>query len=53
MIGAALVFQGCTVDLDAKSVMHQTYAAINYCSGFLMIAAALILDGLRSVTKNQ
>jgi hypothetical protein len=53
VIGCGLIAQGCWVELVAKNSMNQIYAAINYCSGFILLGAALFLDGLRSLCRNQ
>jgi hypothetical protein len=53
LVGLSLVVEGCSVSFGADSASHQTYGAINYCSGFILIAAAFILDALRVISKNQ
>jgi len=51
--GILFVVSGCDSELSAKTAMHQTTSAIQYCTGWLLIAAALLLEALRAIAKNQ
>jgi hypothetical protein len=54
VVGIALIINGCMVEISKESgAIHQVYSAINYCTGWLMLAAALIIEALRSISRNQ
>lgn len=53
VFGLGLIVFGCANEAASKNAMNQIYAAIQYCTGLLLIAAALLLDGLRNITRNQ
>lgn len=42
-MGSLLVLLGFSVEADAKSAMHQIHAAIQYCTGFVLIGMAAIM----------
>lgn len=44
-VGIALIVVGCAG--EDKNGINQVYSAIQYCTGWLLIAAALVLDALR------
>jgi len=44
IIGAALIFNGCT--LHTESAIHQIYAAIQYCTGFMLIGIAMLINSV-------
>lgn len=54
VLGIGLVLNGCSVEISKDAgAIHQVYAALNYCTGLLLIAAAFILEALRSIARNQ
>ena len=53
LAGIALAIEGFLILGQAESVMHQTYAAINYCTGFVLVALAFVLDALRPIRKTD
>jgi ABC-type transport system involved in multi-copper enzyme maturation permease subunit len=44
ILGCALVFNGCT--MQTESAIHQIYAAIQYCSGFMLIGIAMLINSV-------
>jgi hypothetical protein len=49
LLGLGLLFTGCTT--KTETAMHQIYAAINYCTGFLLIAIACLMDAVLIVAR--
>jgi hypothetical protein len=45
-IGLGLIISGCASQGSAKSAMHETTAAVQYCSGWLMVGLAIVVETL-------
>jgi NAD-dependent SIR2 family protein deacetylase len=44
LVGMGLIFMGGVAEARAQSVMHQIYGAIQYCTGFLLMGVALLIN---------
>lgn len=54
LAGCVLIFQGCSVEVSKEAgAIHQIYAALQYCTGFVLVGLALILNALRVIANNQ
>jgi hypothetical protein len=49
--GCALILSGCLP--EERNALNQIHSAVQYCTGWLLIAAALILEALRQIARNQ
>ena len=53
LVGLGLIVVGCGGELEAKGAIQQIYAAIQYCSGLLLMAAAFILNAINDITNRD
>jgi NAD-dependent SIR2 family protein deacetylase len=53
MIGIGLLVVGFGNAESASTIMQQIYGAIEFCSGFIVIAIALAISVLTTIVKNQ
>ena len=42
-----LIVSGCWAESESKSAIQQTVAAIQYCTGFALVALAILFERIR------
>jgi len=51
LLGLGLVLSGCAAESHSESAMQQTLAAIQYCTGFIVLGLAFLLDGIGMIVR--
>jgi predicted amidophosphoribosyltransferase len=51
LVGMGLLVSGFKIELSSDTVLQQTIAAIQYCTGFVLIGIALVLDAMGRIAK--